>query len=341
MTGLREPKPDWETVPASLRATIAASFGATITEARIAWGGYSPAASWIITLSDGRKLFVKGAHGGQTEHGKIAFDLELAVYRRTPQLEKVAPRFLGAWASAEGEEPWSLLALEAIDPASPALPWTEEKIRAALTAVHQLDQLGLEGLTAAEDEPQLAALFRGEEGWSRFESEQCLESLLLHFQEPEKLRFWITTHLPQLQLLEKQTLHLGGPRQPLHLDLRSDNILFRADGRAVLLDWPNLCFGPIVFDLAYFINGITADGGPAQEHVLQMAESVWATSFSREDQIIALANLSGFLALQSGKEEVSFMPRLRTLQRRHLQAAFCWLSRLWGAPEVFEPRNRA
>jgi hypothetical protein len=337
MADNREPKPDWESVPPALRTALAASFAATVTEARIAWGGYSPAASWIITLSDGRKLFVKGAHGGQTAHGKIAFDLELAVYRRTPQLEKVAPRFLGSWS--EGE--WSLLALEAIDPALPALPWTEEKIRVALTAFYRLGQLGFEGLTAAEDEPQLAALFRGEEGWARFESEQRLESLLLHFQEPEKLRLWITTHLPQLKALEKQTPQLGGPRQPLHLDLRSDNILFRADGRAVLLDWPNLCFGPIIYDLVYFINGITADDGPAQEQSLKLAEAIWETSFSREDQIIALANLSGFLALRGSKEEVSFMPRLRTLQRRHLQAALGWLSRLWKTPEAFELRNRA
>ncbi|MGH6880006.1 MAG: hypothetical protein ACREFM_03735, partial [Hypericibacter sp.] len=50
----RENKPRWSDVPTAAVAALERALGASVAEAEIAWGGYSPSASFHLTLADGR-----------------------------------------------------------------------------------------------------------------------------------------------------------------------------------------------------------------------------------------------------------------------------------------------
>lgn len=337
MAPVREPKPDWQSVPLSLRTAFEESMGAPVTAAHIAWGGYSPAASWLVTLADGRQVFVKGAHGGQTAQGRAALAAEARLYQSHPQLSAIAPAFLGAWTSQDAEDLWQLIALEAILPATSPLPWDSEKLRAVFKALHRLGTMELHGLPSASTILDYDRAFDAD-GWWAFDASGRMDALVAYFENPVELRVWLEAQLPTLKALELKRAALGGPQQPIHLDLRADNILLRSDGAPVLLDWPNLCVGPLIFDLTYFINSVTAEGGPQQEIAVRLAEDVWSDHFDPEDWLIALVDLTGYLVLRASQPDIADMPRLRSLQRLHLQMGLNWLSRLLGCPQSFRLR---
>ena len=74
MKSIREPKPDWQSVPKSVKDAIEGFFGSGIRSGEIVWGGYSPSATFLLTLANGRKIFCKGCHPGQTDFGKKQYD---------------------------------------------------------------------------------------------------------------------------------------------------------------------------------------------------------------------------------------------------------------------------
>lgn len=334
MAVVREPKPDWLSVPPALRATFEDAMRAPVSEAKIAWGGYSAAPSWLMTLADGRLVFVKGWLAAPDAVSASPVAQEIDLYKRHPQLSAIAPAYIGSWQMESPEGVWLLLAIEAISPSASPLPWDSEKLRAVLSALRHLGTLNLEGLPSASKILDYDRPFDAD-GWWAFEAAGRMEALLGYFENPIELRIWLQENLPTLKALELKRAALGGPQQPIHLDLRADNILLRPDGTPVLLDWPNLCIGPLIFDLAYFINSATAEGGPQQEISVRLAEEVWNDHFDPEDWLIALVDLTGYLVLRASQPDIADMPRLRALQRHHLQVGLNWLSRLLGNPQNF------
>ena len=325
----REAKPEWGSLPSSAIANLEAQLGSRVIVAEIAWGGYSPSASYKVKLADGRVVYVKGGNHNLNPHGYEALNLEIAAYRQTPQLEKVAPRIL-ADVSCEG---WVLLALSAVESPTPSLPWTEDKLRALMATLKTLYSLFTEKpshLPLVEDEAQNATLYRGERGWGVLMSEGLLPALASHTPSPSAFEDWVMRHYPLLREMEQKASGLGGVRQVMHLDLRSDNILFEQDQRAVILDWPNICWGPLVFDLTYLVNGITSEGGPKQGELVTLIYKELGLNWSDQDWLISAANVAGYLAQAGARSEVDVMPRLRTLQRMHLMACLPWIAELAG-----------
>lgn len=132
----RESKPRWSDVPASAVHALERYLGASVTEAEIAWGGYSPSASFHLTLADGRHAFAKGTHPGQTREGRLSLAQEIESYRALPVLKGLAPDYLGAIEIDD----WSFLLLEAIEGARKALPWSRprlERLAQSLAAFYE------------------------------------------------------------------------------------------------------------------------------------------------------------------------------------------------------------
>ena len=77
---------------------------------------------------------------------------------------------------------------------------------------------------------------------------------------------WLDEALPTL-------LEVAGPAviagdQLCHFDVRSDNMCFRADGSAVLVDWNLAEIGNARLDVAFWLPSLALEGGPAPESVL-------------------------------------------------------------------------
>lgn len=89
-----------------------------------------------------------------------------------------------------------------------------------------------------------------------------------------------------------------------------------------------MCWGPLVFDLTYLVNGITSEGGPKQSEIVDLIHKELGLSWSHQDWLISATNVAGYLAQAGARSEIDTMPRLRSLQRTHLMACLPWIAEL-------------
>jgi hypothetical protein len=335
----RESKPHWSELPPALLVRLEHLLGASVIKAEIAWGGYSPSASFDLMLSDGRRVFVKGTHPGQTREGRLSLVQEIESYRQLPVLKGLAPDFIGT--VEEGD--WSMLILEGVSGAEKALPWCRAKLdrlAAALAAFYERAR----PVAAAWSRPDAyrsltVDLADREQGWialARSPEEQA--GLLSLFTDPEAARGWLDRSLARLAELQSAAMELLRPdaarAQSLFLlDLRSDNLLFRPDGAPVLLDWPYVTPGPIVLDTVFFAPSVEGEGGPPAGETVALFERAMNLRFPIRDQQIALAFAAGYFADKVHRPPPLGLPRLRWVQRMQLAVCLGWAADLIGLPE--------
>jgi hypothetical protein len=128
---------------------------------------------------------------------------------------------------------------------------------------------------------------------------------------------WLEDALPALtdaadpKLLEGDAL--------CHLDVRSDNLCFRADGRAVLVDWDCAGVGNPEFDLAFWLPSLHLEGGPPPQHVAECTPGI-------------VAIVTGFFAAEAGLPTIPFAPRVREVQLKQLAVALPWVADVLRLP---------
>ncbi|MFD1722245.1 hypothetical protein [Amnibacterium endophyticum] len=126
------PRPAWSDVPATVRQEVEALLGAPVVAAESSAGGWSPGTADVITLQDGRRVFVKAASAAVNE-------VTVALHRREAAVlagldgSGAAPRALGA-VERDG---WIALAVEHVDGRHPD-PRSAADTDAVLDAVHRL-----------------------------------------------------------------------------------------------------------------------------------------------------------------------------------------------------------
>jgi hypothetical protein len=128
---------------------------------------------------------------------------------------------------------------------------------------------------------------------------------------------WLEEALPAL-------LEVAGPAvvagdRLCHFDVRSDNICFREDGSAVLIDWNFAEIGNARLDMAFWLPSLALEGGPPPETIL--------TDAAPEAAVVA-----GFFASRCGEPPIPDAPGVRELQRRQLTQALPWACRAVGLP---------
>lgn len=335
----REGKPHWSEVPPALVAKLERVLGSPVTDSEIAWGGYSPSASFHLALADGRHVFVKGTHPGQTPEGRMSLAQEIDSYRELAVLRGLAPDFLGTVES----EDWSFLVLEAVTDAEKALPWSRvklERLALSLAAFYERAR----PVAMSWQRPRLHRsltidLTDPDPGWALLaRSPEARTGFLSLFHDPAAADRWLARSLPRLLALESAAGELlqADPQRAMsliHLDLRSDNLLFRRDGTPVLLDWPYVTRGPVVLDVVFFAPSVEGEGGPRASETVALFEQALGWRFPRGDQQIALAFAAGFFADQAYLPPIPGLPRLRWVQRMQLAVCLGWAADLIGLPE--------
>ncbi len=127
-------------------------------------------------------------------------------------------------------------------------------------------------------------------------------------------RSWLDAALPHL-LAAAETAPIAGD-EVCHLDVRSDNICFRA-GRAVLVDWNWTSLASTDADLAAWLPSVNVEGGPPPWEVLPGAGELSAW-------------VAGVWAAVAGLPPPATAPHVRVLQRRQLAVALDWVDRELG-----------
>lgn len=277
---------------------VAGILGSRVVEKRHASGGYTPAERWVVQLADGRSAFVKI---GVTELTATWLRREHRMYAdlRAPFM----PELLG-WAD-EGDAP--MLILEDLSASAWPPPWTDARIGSVLATLERVAATPPPAWLARSSEARWIA-----DGWSRVaEDPTPLLSTGIVSED------WLGVALPVL-------LEAGDPSvidgvELCHFDVRSDNLCFRTDGTAVLVDWNLAEIGNARLDVAFWLPSLVLEGGPSPESILPEAAG--------EAAVVA-----GFFASRCGLEPIPTAPTVRGFQRRQLTAALPWACRQLGLP---------
>lgn len=285
---------------------------------RITGGGYTRALRLLVRLPRDRSVFVKVA---TTPDTATWIREERQVYEALTAEGGFSfhPHYFGA-GEAEGSP---FLVLEDLSACHWPPPWANERVEAVREALRELHSAAPAALLAPAGLPALRARLAGASGWPAVLTDPTpFLSLGLCSRD------WLCGALPTL-LAAADAAPLEG-EDLVHLDVRSDNLCFRAPEahdhvreQAVLIDWNWSCIGNGLFDVAGWLPSLCAEGGPTPEEVLP----------AREPGVAYIAAwLAGFWATHAGRPANPDAPRVREMQLRQLKVALPWAARLLDLP---------
>jgi hypothetical protein len=267
-------------------------------------GGYSLALRLKATFPDASTAFVKAATNPWTT-GFLRQERHAYTHLGT---QPFLPEFLGFDDGDDRNLP--LMVLEDLTGAFWPPPWTPARIdavRATLEQVHAIvPPPGLPTLEA--DHRQSLTCWH-----------EVAESPALFLALGLCDATWLERALPRL-LEAEAALDLSGEAL-LHMDIRSDNLCFRADGSAVIVDWNWACSGAANADLACWVPSLASEGGPLPETLLPHG-GPWA------------AGLAGYFAAHAGLPPPEGAPRVREVQLSQLKTSLPWAARALGLPPL-------
>lgn len=307
---------DWSSIPAHIRAGIDELAGARVTAATNLRGGFSPGPAARCDLADGRRVFVKAAGVDLNPVSPRLHRSEAAVLEALPP-EHPAPALIGVVDDGD----WVALVVEWVDGDPPALPLPAPGWRRMLDLAHRLADAGddsrPDGIEPLADRH---ASLTGH--WTLLAAGAA--------DEVDRLDHWSRTHLERLADLDAHSAAAARGDTLLHLDLRTDNVLFSPLGpdHDVVVDWPSAAIGAAWVDLMTMLPALHLDGAPAphelfDEHPLgRAADADAVTTF--------LVGFTGFFTRQALQEPPPGLPTLRSFQARQGRIARAWLARRLG-----------
>jgi hypothetical protein len=330
----RELKPAPSELPPSLLGQIARLAGASVVAAEPAFGGLSVSASFALSLSNGRKIFAKGAHPGDTAHGTRGLAQEILVYESLGLMREISPPYLGV-VSEGGEDGWMLGLWDWVEhnPARASGKGAVETLRAwqDMAATFAPAETLRAALPAAGEHIYLKLVFGTGGKWQRMLVDPVARTRFLGlFVDGERARAWFDANVPKLAAHQAEARSLDGPEGFVHGDLRLDNFLFGPE-RTYIIDWPNACWGPLVYDAGFLFSNLEALGfGPAEGFFDLYSKSTGHSSslqFSPRETCVVFSTLSGYFADQAYRDPPAKMPRLRWMQKSMLLAQLNFLAR--------------
>jgi hypothetical protein len=292
--------------PPALVDRVTAMMGERPVEWRRTTGGYSTAERWVVTFEGGSSVFVKSGAGSLATFLRAEYE---HVYSRIEA--PFLPRLVG-WTD-DGAMP--ILLLEDLSTAYWPPAWLDGQVGAVLRVLVDLQAYapaltGLFDVQAAHTDAALAT------NWSNV-AKHPTEFLRLGLCSES----WLRRALPALAGAAAETPLAG--EDVLHLDVRSDNLCFRAT-QAVMVDWNHVCLGNRKLDIAFWLPSLHSEGGPKPEAITAM-EPGWP------------AVVSGYFAARAGLPPITQAPMVRDVQLSQLRAALPWAVRALGLPPLDGP----
>jgi hypothetical protein len=205
---------EWAFLPPNLRSYVERRCGSAVVEAVSQTSGFTPGFASVLLCEDGSRHFVKAA---SVKAQKTFADSYREEGRKLAALpgSVPAPRLL--WML---DDDWVVLGIEHVEARPPRRPWQQVDLDATLDALEAVaDQLtpppaGLQLDSAEEDLLPLV------DGWAT-----------IRVSRPE------LPHLDEAEGLARRIAEVCGGDTLAHTDIRSDNVLIAADGRALICDW--------------------------------------------------------------------------------------------------------
>lgn len=326
----REAKPSFDIMPPEMRQKIENRLSGEITSGEVVYGSLSSSAGYVLTFDSGLKVFAKGSHPEEMSHGTLHIRTEIRTYEYVPVLKETSPR-LYSWVSDNNEDGWTLGLWSFIAQHDTAqFSDRASEVMALVAQVHAA--VVPEGiLPAAQTHNYIGAFLADEKKWRRIEGEASRRTKFLNlFEDPTAAQDWLARNITALIALQSDAGVRSFAQSLIHGDLRTDNILLGKD-RSWLVDWPNACIGPRVFDLVMLFTHLESLGYAEAESFLPLYDAASGTRFATSDidEVAAMAgSMAGYFADQAYRSVPEKLPRLRWMQKSLLCGQLRLLARL-------------
>ena len=270
-------------------------------------GGFSPGVAARSELADGRRCFIKAVSPAQNPRSPD-------MHRREGQVTRVLPAELPVPELIEviDDGEWVVLIFSEIDGQPPALPWSFEDLESTFRALDDLaartTPCPVAGLSDVD--VRFATTFDGYR--------------LLAAGDPavERIDGWSRKHLDRLAAIEEQWPEAAAGNTLVHSDIRADNLLVRADGTVVIVDWPHACVGAAWLDKTFMLPSVALDGGPSPLEVERVLRPLNGVAQEAVDCLVVA--LSGYFTLRGAQSDPPGLPTVRSFQRAQGRVARAW-----------------
>ncbi|WP_107772437.1 protein kinase family protein [Nocardioides sediminis] len=295
---------EWAFLPPNLRSYVERRCGSVVVEAVSQTSGFTPGFASVLTCEDGSRHFVKAASVKAQRTFADSYREEGRKLAALPG-SVPAPRLL--WML---DDDWVVLGIEHVEARPPRRPWRQADLDATLDALEVVaDQLtpppaGLH-LESAEDD--LAPLV---DGWT-----------VIRASRPD------LPHLDEAEGLARRIAEVCGGDTLAHTDIRSDNVLIDADGRALICDWNWPVRACDWFDSFAALIGPRGEGVDVEA---VMSRRRLLRDVPAESVDIMLALYVGYFLSACEQPVPATSPHLRDHQRWQGEVCWDWLAQRRG-----------
>lgn len=298
-------RPNWSSLPASLRVKVESVLGGGCASDIPAHGGFSAGYAGIVRSAE-RAVFVKAIAADGHADSRTLLRRETRMLRAAPS--DLAPRLL----HDIDDEAGTALILEVIPGTHPGEPWSDAQLHAIAAEIARLATVTAADAIPSADRSMLPHFAR----WEQIAEDTALAAAL-----PRGLQ----RRMPQLLAMEASLPAALAGTALAHGDLRADNILVD-DDRAHFIDWPHARRGVPWLDGPLLAPSIEASGGPSCAETWQVLRAHGAP-----DTTVLLPVISAFASFlwwNQAQPEIPELPGLRAFQRAQADPILRWLDDL-------------
>jgi hypothetical protein len=298
-------RPEWGSLPASLRARIADTLGGDIVIDSPAQGGFSAGYAGIVRTAHA-EAFVKAIGATGHRDSRTFIRREIRALQAIPA--SLAPRVL---ASIDDEESTALV-LEVVPGIHPGDPWTIEQLHVVAAEIARLARTPAAESIFPAERSMLPYYAR----WQTIAEDAALTASLPHD---------LAERMPDLLRLEQLLPDAVTGPFLAHGDLRADNILIDGE-RAHFIDWPHARRGAAWLDGPLLPPSVEASGGPRCADAWEILRVHGAPDAA--SMLPVISGFASFLWWGQGQPEIPELPGLRAFQRAQARPLLRWLAEL-------------
>lgn len=242
----------WAALPEDFRCALESLLGARVVDAASQPGGFSEGLASLLTLQNGRRVFVKAANSADAASVADFHRREITI---TARLSTAAsPRLLDAYDDGD----WVAAVYAEIPGRLPVQPWRDDELERVLDALVSL----AEDLTPSPVERTVLAERPRLGGWQALSQDADPEALA----RLRALSPWSADRLPDLAALEEEAPRALDGETLLHGDLYPFNIMLTS-GQVYAVDWPHAWIGAPHCDAVTLLSSASLSGVDPQEIV--------------------------------------------------------------------------